>query len=434
MATQVIMPQMGFDMKEGTIVRWIKKEGELVRKGEPLAEIETDKAVVEVESYATGVLRKIAVSEGVTVPVGQVIGIIGTADEPLPLVPAAPVAQPRAAAPLAAPKAAVPAPSSAVGLATAPVAVASPVARGSEAERLRASPLARREAEERGIDLAIVPGTGPGGRITRDDVLRFAAAPSPKVVPAPGAPPAPVAPISAPGVEVPRGPMAGELVAPSRMRQAIAKAMSRSKQEIPHFYVTVAIDMTEAVKLRAQINEALGKDARVSINDMVVKACAMALPKHRMFNASYTERGIQVQGEVNIGVAVALPDGLIAPAIIGADGKSLVEIARASHQVVEHARTGHLSAAEYTRATFNVTNLGMYGVEDFCAIITPPQAAALAVGAVQKTPVVKDNAVTVADVMKVTLSIDHRVADGAQAAVFLQDVRAFLEKPMSLLL
>ncbi len=414
MATEIIMPQMGFDMKEGTVVRWIKSEGEPVGKGEMVAEIETDKAVVEIESYDSGILRKVYIAEGTTVPVGQVIGIIGSADEEIPEVAPPPhaIAEPAPEAPPTSP-----------GPAAAPAAAS--VGTG---ERTKASPLARKTAEERSIDLAQVPGTGPAGRITRKDVLAFseraAVAAPPAIAPAPPAAAAPAAATAAPG----------EVVPLSRMRQAIARSMSRSKQEIPHFYVVVAIDMTDAVRLRRQLNSLLPGDERISINDMIIKACAMAIVKHRMFNASYTDAGIQVHQRVNIGMAIALDAGLIAPGILDCDRKSLAEIARESKALAERARAGKLSAQEYTGATFNVTNLGMYRVESFSAIITPPQAAALAVGTVQQEPVVRNGEVVIADVMRVTLSIDHRVADGAQGAIFVGEVRRLLETPVGLLI
>ena len=404
MATEVIMPQMGFDMKEGTVVRWMKAEGEPVTKGEPLAEIETDKAVVEIEAYASGLLRKVVVGEGITVPVGQIIGIIGAQDEELPEV--APVA----AAPSMEPAVAPPA-------AESSAAPAPPAVERAQGERVKASPLARREAGERGIDISLVPGTGPGGRITKDDVINFVATPAE----APVATAAPVAVIP-------------EVVPLSRMRQAIARNMARSKREIPHFYVTVEVDMADAVRLRSQLNEEWGGEIRVSINDMVIRACAKALPKHPMFNAAFSEGGVQVHKQINIGMAIALDEGLIAPAILDCAGKSLAEIAGASSRLVERARSGVLSAEEYTTANFNVTNLGMYDVESFSAIITPPQSAALAVGSVRKVPVVREGGLTAGDVMKLTLAIDHRVADGAQAALFLADVKQALEKPVGLLL
>ena len=402
MATEVIMPQMGFDMKEGTVVRWVKAEGDPVTKGEPLAEIETDKAVVEVEAYASGVLGKVIVAEGTTVPVGQVIGIIGAPGEELPEVEQVVIAPPTGEA------------------ASAPVEAraepTTPTTARPSGERVKASPLARREAQARGIDISAVPGTGPNGRVTKDDVVVFSAQDG-------AAPTAPARP----------APADQEIVPLSRMRQAIARNMARSKQEIPHFYVTIEVDMTDAVRLRAQLNEALEGDAHISINDMVLKASAKALVKHPMFNAAFSESGVRLHKEINIGMAIAMKEGLIAPAIMDCANRSLAEIAKASNDLVERARSGVLTADEYTGATFSVTNLGMYGVESFSAIITPPQSAALAVGAVRKVPMVRDGEVAVADMMKVTLSIDHRVADGAQAAEFLVDVRALLENPGRLL-
>ena len=434
MATQIVMPQMGFDMKEGTLVRWIKHEGDTVNKGEALAEIETDKAVVEVESFASGVLKRITVKEGVTVPVGEEIGVIADPGEALEGPGQAPSAL-EAAGPSRAPGAtAAPARAEPSTRPEPAVRAAAPAEDG----RVKASPLARKEAETRGIDLADINGSGPGGRITREDVVAFAGRPAvPSAAPARAAASAPppvsvAAKAAASPQNAPIAPLADETIAFTRMRQAIANAMSRSMREIPHFYVTIEIDMTEAMKLRAQLNKALEGDIRISVNDMIVKACAMALPKHRYFNASFTEKGVQVHGQINISVAVALEDGLVAPSIPDCASKSLAEIARASAKLVERARSGVLTAAEYGGGTFSVSNMGMYNIEDFTAIITPPQAAVLAVGSVKKTPVVRDDQVKIIDAMKVTLSTDHRVADGAQAARFLGDIRAVLENPLLL--
>ena len=430
MPNTIVMPQMGFDMKEGTLVRWIKHEGDAVQKGEAVAEIETDKAVVEVEAFASGVLSKIMIQEGTTVPVGQEIGIIAEPGEAAEAPAGAPVAAPASAstkkaappriAALARPTEPATAPPS-QGRGEGVPASASP-GRASE-ERVRASPLARKEAETRGIDLTQLAGTGPGGRITRDDVLAFVEHPAPAT--AAQARPAAPAPAAAP--------MADETIPLTRMRQAIAGAMSRSMREIPHFYVTAEVDMTEAMKLRTLLNKALEGDVRVSVNDMIIKACAKALSKHRTFNASFTEEGVQVHGQINVSVAVALDDGLVAPSIPDCGNKSLAEIARASAKLVERARAGVLTAAEYSGGTFSVSNMGMYHIEDFTAIITPPQCAVLSVGSVKRTPIVRDDQVKIIDAMKVTLSTDHRVADGAQAARFLSDIRALLESPLLLL-
>ncbi len=432
MATEIIMPQMGFDMKEGTVVRWIKREGDPVAKGEPIAEIETDKAVVEIEAFDAGVLRKVYVKEGATVPVGQIIGVIAkpgetVADAP-PSAPALARAGPAAAPPAGegpsepkprvsvADSERVPGAAKVLASPAPPALAAAPATPG---ERVKASPLARREAEARGIAIERVAGTGPGGRITRKDVIDFAQKAPARPAPAPSA---------APAVQL------GQTVPLSRIRQAVARSMSKSKQEIPHFYVTVTVDMTRAVDLRKQLNEALGEEARVSFNDMVIKAAALAILKHPLFNATFGEQGVQVHSQVNIGMAVALESGLVAPAIPNADRKSLAEIARETKSLAERARAGRLSAQEYGTATFTVTNLGMYGVESFSAIITPPQAAALAVGSIQKEAIVKDGQVAVADVMRVTLSCDHRVVDGAMGAAYLADVRSMLESPVRLLL
>ena len=428
MAAEVIMPQMGFDMKEGTLVRWLKQVGEEVAQGEPIAEIETDKAVVEIEAFAAGVFRKSLIEEGTTVPVGEVIGIIAGADEALPEVAAPKVLEKAEAATSGAASAAPPATATAAPPATGP------------GGRIKASPLARKEAETLGIDIGLVAGTGPAGRITRKDVMRFAAdggaaAPAtPAPQPPPAAAPAPTAaPASAPAT-APSMPALGELVPLTRMRQAIARNMARSKQEVPHIYITVPIDMTEALHLRGQLNKALEGDVRVSVNDFVIRAAAMAVAKYPIANAVFTEEGVQVQPRINIGMAIALDDGLVAPGIIDADRKGLPEIARESKALAERARAGKLGAQEYTGATFNVTNLGMYGVESFTAIITPPQAGALAVGAVAKEPAVVDGEVVVRDVMRVTLSLDHRVADGALGAQLVVEVKELLENPVRLLL
>lgn len=411
MATEVIMPKMGFDMTEGTLLKWLKQEGEQVQRGEFVAEIETDKAVVEIEAFGSGVLRKRYVREGTTVPVGQVIGVIGQPEETVPEAPAA-----RGVAP------AQPAPAAAV---SAPREVQPHPAAAPSEERLKASPLAKKEAESRGLDLAKVPGTGPGGRITREDVIAFAEKSPPT---------APVAPPAATTVAAGTGAQLGALLPLSRMRQAIARNMSKSKREIPHFYVTMSVDMGAAVSLREQLNASRSKEEQVSFNDLVIKAAALALVKYPRFNASFTEQGVQIFPRINIGIAVALEDGLLAPGINDCDKKGVLEIARDSKAVAGRARANKLNADEYGNATFVVTNLGMYKVDAFSAIITPPLATALAVGMVRQVPVVKAGQLAIGERMDLTLSVDHRVNDGAQAAVFLGEVRSLLESPVRLLL
>ena len=403
------MPQMGYDMTQGTVVRWLKGEGEEVRRGEIIAEIETDKAVVEMEAYASGVLRKIVVGEGATVPVGEIIGIIAGPDEPLPDLTKAVASRPAEASPAEPPP--------------PKVEQKAEVTTPAPADEVRASPVARRLADEKGIDIRQVTGTGPGGRITRDDVLAYEsqveeAAPAP----APEAP-APAGVAGAP-----------EVVPLSRMRQAIARLTSRSKREVPHFYVTADIDMTEAMSLRQRLNKALeGEGIRVSVNDMLVKAVTKALKSYPNFNSFFQEDKLQVNPSINVGIAIALEEGLIVPAIMNCEGKSLQEIAKASRDLVERANRGVLHPDEYTSGTFSISNLGMFDVDSFVAIIHPPQSAVLAVGTVKKQPVVKDDQISIAQVMKATIAADHRVVDGAQAAQFMVEVKQLLENPVSLL-
>ncbi len=407
MATEVFMPQLGFDMRQGTVVRWLKKPGEAVTKGQPLLEVETDKAVVEVEAYASGVLREVLVTEGQTAPVGQVIGIIA---EPSEVV--APVT---VAASPSAPTQVVPA--------GAPAPVAAPSAAPAPTDgRTRASPLARRLAEEQGIDLSQLRGSGPGGRIVREDVEAAIAQK--------GKAPAPEAPVTvrpAPSAAVPA------IAGLSPMRQAIARRMAQSKREAPHFYLTMDIDMGEAQRTRRQLNEALGEQGHISVNDMIVRAAAMALAKFPYMNVSYGESGLVRHDKINVGVAISLEDGLIAPAIVDCAAKGLEQIARETRDLAERAKGGKLKPEEYAGPTFTVSNLGMFDVDNFIAIISPPQAAILATGAVRPRPVVRDGQIVVAEMMTATLSSDHRVTDGAQAARFLAEIKRLLEHPLLLL-
>ena len=466
------MPQMGYDMHEGTVVRWLKAEGDEVQVGEPIAEIETDKAVVEFESTAAGVLSKVLVQEGSSVPVGDPIGIIGAAgeqvaaeddaDEPAAEAESVPVAE--TAPPPAEPIEPAPAPEP-------PQAKAQVL----DAGEFRASPVARRIAQERGIDLSQVPGTGPGGRITREDVLSFEPPPAaPEEAPAAEVPeegpvaevpeetltaevaeeeptaevteeePAaevmeelPVAEVTeeAPAAEAPEAPAdEAETIVLTRMRQQIARVTVKSKTEIPHFYVSADIDMTEAMSLRSQINERMQSEGvRISVNDLVIMASASALQKHPKFNSYFLDDAIQIQRRINIGIAIAEEEGLIIPAVMDCAGKSLGEIARASKDLIGRAKTGTLSPEEYTGGTFTVSNMGMYDVSSFAAIIHPPQAAVLAVGTVAKRPVVRGDEIAIAQIMTATLSADHRVADGAEGAELLMEIKKALENPFSFL-
>jgi pyruvate dehydrogenase E2 component (dihydrolipoamide acetyltransferase) len=439
------MPQMGYDMHEGTLVRWLKSEDSEVSLGEPIAEIETDKAVVEVESTSAGLLRRILVSEGTTVPVGQPIAIIGEAGEEIDDVSSAEPVSEAAAEELEAIEepaeehASIPLPAST----TEPIDPAVPEAE----QEVRASPVARRLAAERGVDLALITGTGPGGRITRDDVLGYEA-PEPTEEPAAVAEAAgepatepleeePQEPEAAPEPTPAPAPVEGapaETVPLSRMRQQIARVTVRSKQEIPHFYVSAEIDMSQAMELRRQVNSGLENDSRVSVNDLIVKASVEALQKHPKFNASYSDDGIQMHDTVNVGIAIAQEAGLLVPALIDCAGKSLIEMAAASKDLVQRANSGTLHPREYTGGTFAISNMGMFGVSSFVAIIQPPQSAMLAVGGVAKQAVVRDDQLAVADMMTATLSADHRVVDGSEGARFIGEIKRILEHPFILLM
>ena len=401
MATTVVMPQMGYDMQEGTLVRWLKQEGEEVKRGEPIAEIETDKAVVEMEAYASGVVLKAVISEGTTVPVGQAIAFIGSPGEPLP----EPVSVPGALA------------KAAEASAVRPEGVEPPEFPASA--QVKASPLARRLAEEKGIDLAQVPGTGPGGRIIKDDILAHEVG---TMEAASGSAPP----------EKTLTPSDGEVVPLSRMRQAIARRTAQSKREVPHFYVTADVDMTLAMTLRQQLNDSLGGETRVTVNDLIVKASALALVKFPAFNASFEGDHLRMNSGINVGIAVAVEHGLLVVSLGDCRDRSVVDISKTSKEVVERAQSGIMREEDYTGSTFSISNMGMFDVDSFSAIIYPPQAAVIAVGTVRKQPVVRDNQITIAQVMKATLSTDHRVADGAQAAQFLVEIKRLLENPVTL--
>lgn len=412
MAYEVVMPQMGAEMKEGKLIRWLKNEGDPVTRGEAIAEIETDKANVEIEAFQGGIFGRVLAQPGETVTVGQVIAIITAPGEEIgEAAPPAPEKERAAAA------AEEPAPAPTEEKAP-PREAEAPPAR-AEGEFIRVSPVARRIAEEKGVDLRQVRGSGPEGRIVRRDVEAFLSqiAAPPAEAPPEAAPPAPPAAV----------PM-------SRMRQTIARRMSQSKREAPHYYVVVDVDMTEAQRMRSQLNASLGEEARVSVNDLLVKAAAKALAMHPMFNTWFVDGEVRRHEAQNVCIAIALEEGLIAPAILDVGKKNVVEIAAASRSLVERAKSGTLKAEEYSGGTFTVSNLGMFGVEELIAIIQPPQTAILGVGAIRQTPVVRDGAIVVAEMMKLALSGDHRVTDGAQGAAFLGEIKRLLEAPLNLLL
>jgi pyruvate dehydrogenase E2 component (dihydrolipoamide acetyltransferase) len=421
MASQVVMPKMSDTMEEGVVVKWLKREGDSVHPGEPLAEIETDKAVLELEAPTPGVLRRILVPEDSKVPVGQLIAVIAGADEDIaPLVGATPT----------------PSGSPAAGGAPSPVgAAASPVvAAASLRERIDASPLARRMAEEAGIDIAQVRGTGPGGRVVKRDIEAFlaqrqlASPPSPAL----GAPAEVAAQPRQPAAPTPGADFHDREL--SLMRQTIARRMAQSKTTVPHFYVTTEIDMGPALALRQSLNEAADGDLKISVNDLILKAVANALRQFPRLNVSYVDGKLRQHQRVHLSMAVALDDGLITPVIRDCDRKSLGEIAREARDLAERARARRLRPEEYTGGTFSVSNLGIYDVEDASAIINPPEAAILAVGRVREQPVVVDGQLTIGQRMKATLSCDHRVVDGALAAQFLGVLKRLLEQPLRLML
>ena len=461
MATNVVMPQMGYDMREGTVVRWHKREGEAVNRGEVIADIETDKATVEFEAYTDGVLGRIVAGEGIAIPVGDLIAIITAPGE---VVPDADVGDGGGddtpeLADADAVAAATPAAPATVAVVAPPVDA---VASADGDDRLRASPIARRLARERGIDLALLAGSGPNGRIVEQDVLNYQppVEPEPVVVPesvepepiavaepatepdlalepapTPIVAPAPVADLT-PEVAVaivPDAPAEGRIEL-SRMRQTIARVTSDSKAAAPHFYVTAAIDMGKAMALRRDVNDAADPANRVSVNDLMVKACALALAQHPKFNSFYRGDYLELHGAMNIGIAIALDTGLILPGVSNCEGKSLLEIAAATKDLIARANSGTLRNEEYSSTTFSISNMGMFDVENFTAIIYPPHAAILAVGSVKEQPVVRDGQLGIGQMMKATLSTDHRVADGAEAAQFLMEIKRVLESPVSLLL
>ena len=432
MAFEVTMPQMGADMTEGTIVKWFKQVGEAVTRGEVLAEIETDKANIEIEAFESGTLIKLVAEEGEVVPVGEVIALLGAEDEAAPDVERKPPAQPDKRDIEPEVKAASQAPAHAPAASTVREPEAEPAPARSENGRVRISPVARRIAEEAGFDFAGVKGTGPDGRILRKDVETAIASGGPKTAPRPEESPAPptrredaARPATA-GAAAPQG--------LSKMRQAIARRMTQSKTTAPHYYLTLDIDMTAALEFRSQINANATDEQRVSINDLIVKACAIALERQPKFNAEFQDTGLEMHERINVCIGVALDDGLIAPAVLDCQAKSLGRIAIETKDLVERAKGGSLKADEYSEGTFTITNLGAYGVETLIGIINPPQAAILGVGSVMAQPVARDNQVVIRQVMKVALSADHRVTDGAEGARFIKEIQQLLEAPAALAL
>jgi len=394
MASRFVMPKLTDTMEEGVLLAWKKREGDPVQAGEALAEIETDKAIMDLEAFASGILRKILVQDGATVMSGTLIGVIGGPDEDITAaltdrITAAPSAG--GGTKTSAPAAAGPAPA---------------LPAGSEEIRILASPRAKSLAAERGIDLATITGTGPGGRIVEEDVLKTQAPPT-SMLPA--------------GTDQPL----------SQMRKAIARATTQSKAPVPHFYLTSEIDMEQADRFRDQCKQ--NRTTHPSVTDLLIKAAAIALTRHPEINVSFTGQAIRRHARIDIGVAVGIDDGLITPVIRNCDAKSLDDISAESRTLIDRAREKRLHPQEYIDATFTISNLGMFDVENFIAVLIPPQAASIAVGTIRDVPVVKDGTVKAGRRMKVTLSCDHRALDGVQGAGFLKEFKRILEHPSELL-
>jgi pyruvate dehydrogenase E2 component (dihydrolipoamide acetyltransferase) len=386
----VVMPRLSDSMEEGTVLQWLKKVGDEVAVGDELVEIETDKANMAYEADVAGTLTEIVAEEGETLPIGSVIARIGEGD-------------------------------------SAPPTEETPASKPVEADdghRVKASPLARRVAKERHLDLSQLHGSGPGGRIVKVDVE---SAPSVGAV-GEGAPqPSPVSP------ETAKGQVSYEEL--SKLQSTIARRMAESKATAPHFYLRASVDMSRAVSGRALLKEAAGEgDLVPSFNDMVVKACALALREHPRANGAYRDGRFELYSRVNVGVAVAAKDALVVPTVFDADRKGLRQIASESRELAQRVRDGQITPPELSGATFTVSNLGMYGIDGFSAVINPPQAAILAVGAIEERPVVHDGQITTAHLMQVDLACDHRILYGAPAAEFLARIRALLEEPLSLAL
>ena len=422
MAINILMPALSPTMTEGTLARWLKKEGDSIKAGEVIAEIETDKATMEVEAVDEGVLGRILVADGTEgVKVNDPIAVLVDVGE---VVPAGAAPAKAALMPVQAAPAAV----------AAPAQAAAPVVNGhAGGARVFASPLARRMARQAGIDLATLHGSGPNGRIVRADIEAGRTGGAPVAVPAatPAAalrPAAPAAPVTAPHTLLPN----------SSMRKVIARRLSESKANVPHFYVSMDIELDALLKLRAELNAkspAEGPSAyRLSVNDFVIKAAALALKRVPKVNASWTEDNIILYDDVDISIAVSIPDGLITPIIRKADQQGLAVISNAMKDLSARARAGKLKPEEFQGGGFSISNMGMYGVTDFAAIINPPQAAILAVATGQQRPVVKNGALAIATVMTCTLSVDHRVVDGALGAEWLGVFKAIVEDPLSLML
>jgi len=390
--SEVTMPSMGADMTEGTIVKWLKKEGDEVKRGDKLAEIETDKTVVEMECYNDGILKKIIVNEGQAVPVGDLIAYIGDANDEVP-------DNSTDVSSNSAPEDVI------VDEAPEKQATSEPINTG----KVKASPIAKKLANELGVDLSSISGSGPGGRITREDVEAASSGGS----------------TSSNETEK----IDSNSIPLTPMRKAIAGVVSKSKSEIPHFYISNSANMTEVIKKRSEFNQA--NNVKVSVNDIILFAVTQALKKYPKFNSSFNQDSLIEHKNINIGMAIALPVGLIVPAVLGCEDKGLMEISNAAKDLASRAKGSGspLTQEENNGATFSVSNLGMFDIDEFVAIVVPPQSAILSVGKANDEVIVEDGNMVISKIMKMTLSVDHRVNDGAEAAMFLGELKQILENP-----
>ena len=436
MPTNVLMPALSPTMTEGKIARWLKAEGDTVKSGQVLCEIETDKATMEVEAVDEGLLAKIVVPGGTDgVKVNDVIAVIAGEGEDAKAVAA------KGAAPAAAPAAATAPVAAASAPAAAPAPVAAP-ASASQGARVFASPLARRIAEQSSLDLTKIAGSGPGGRIVKHDVEAALAGGGAKKSAAAGAPAAAAASAAPAPAAVSSSALAAigphKLVPLSTMRKVIARRLTESKQQVPHFYLTVDCDIDKLLAGRAALNAKSPEKGpgafKLSINDFIIKSVAAALRQVPNANASFSDDGMLLWENVDISVAVAIDGGLITPIIRDADKKGLVEISNTMKDLAARAKSGKLKPEEFQGGTFSISNLGMFGIKDFAAVINPPQGCILAVGAGEQRPVVKNGALAIATMMSVTLSVDHRVVDGSVGAEFLAAFKRIVEDPLAMLL
>lgn len=422
--SEISMPRLSDTMQEGTITRWLKKPGDEVKRGDILAEVETDKANMEIEAYENGILEQITVNEGETAPIGQTIAVIGSGSG----AKQQPVAKKETSAVAESTTTSAP-----VAQAQTSIAASTPAPRAEPSRHngtVKASPLARRMAEEHSIDLGQISGTGPGGRIVRDDIEDYLdqhtvepAQPVAQVTPVAATTPTPVA-----------QPADSEIINLTQMQKTVARRLTESKQSVPHFYVSTEIDMTDALAMRQTLNTALSEDGvKISVNDMIVRACALALEKFPEVNSSFKDNQFLRHQHINIGIAVDIQGGLVVPVLRDVNVKGLRSIARESKALIEKARVGKLALTDFQGGTFSISNLGMMDVSDFIPVINPPEAAILAVASTRKTFVPVDGQPVLRDIMKVTVSADHRILYGATVARFLQEVKRLLQNVYLLL-